>query len=70
MHAQQNQDTLDGYTLFERLGSGFAAVVKRAADINGNQYAIKIFDKQRPNWDSEIFKLAKAEYEVTSDFEH
>ena len=35
----------DKYTLTRTLGSGFSAKVKLAKDIDGQEFAIKIFDQ-------------------------
>ena len=66
------QDRLDNrYTLSKKLGEGFSAQVRLAvADHDNNQYAIKIFDLQHPEFNERAFRLLKQEVEATTSLEH
>ena len=58
--------TLDGFTLGRTLGSGFSAKVKVGQDQQGQEYALKIFDLNNPNFNQRAFKLLREEVDATT----
>lgn len=61
---------LDGFTLGRTLGSGFSAKVKVGIDSEGNEYALKIFNLNDPNFSKRAFKLLKEEVAATTQLKH
>ena len=61
---------LDGFTLGKTLGSGFSAKVKIGKDTQGNEYALKIFDLNNPNFNRRAFKLLREEVAATTQLNH
>ena len=49
--------TLDGFTLGRTLGTGFSAKVKLGTAEDGEQYALKIFRLDNPQFSDKAFKL-------------
>lgn len=62
--------TLDRFTLGKTIGSGFSAKVKIGTDESGNQFALKIFDMNNPNFDRTAFNLLQQEFNSTADLQH
>ena len=51
--------TIDDFILGDTLGKGFSAKVKKAFHPDGSEIALKIFQKEKPNFDERILKLAE-----------
>jgi len=62
--------TLDGFTLGRTLGSGFSAKVKLGTSQDNQEYALKIFRLDNPQFNDKAFKLLKEEVEATTQLEH
>lgn len=62
--------TIDNYTLGMRLGSGFSAKVKEGVTADGTKVALKIFQKDKPNFSNEFIKLCETEIEKTRKLNH
>lgn len=62
--------TIDGYTIGRTLGSGFSAKVKEGYQADGSKVALKIFQKDKPNFNQEFIKLCETEIEKTRKLNH
>ena len=67
------QDRLDNrFTLTKKLGEGFSATVRQAVpDYDPEQqFAIKIFDLESPQFNERAFRLLKQEVDATTSLDH
>ena len=62
--------TIDYFTVGRTLGSGFSAKVKEAIHPDGGKVALKVFQKDKPNFNAEFLKLCETEIEKTSKLNH
>ena len=61
---------LDGFQLSKLLGEGFSAQVRLAETEDGQRYAIKIFDLDKPDFNERAFRLLKEEVKATTQLDH
>ena len=67
------QDRLDNrFTLTKKLGEGFSAQVRQAVSDHDpdQQFAIKIFDLESPQFNERAFRLLKQEVDATTTLNH
>lgn len=62
--------TLGQYSLGRTLGSGFSAKVKLGTTPDGNQYAVKIFRLDNPEFNQRAFQLLKDEVQSVQTLDH
>ena len=48
------------------MGSGFSAKVKLATDPDGNEFALKIFNRNNPDFNERAFNLLREEVQATN----
>ena len=58
------------FTVGRTLGSGFSAKVKEGFQADGSKVALKIFQKDKPNFNQEFIKLCETEIEKTRKLNH
>ena len=62
--------TIGQYTLGRTLGSGFSAKVKEATSSEGQQFAIKIFRLDNPEFNVRAFQLLRDEVKSVNILDH
>ena len=62
--------TIAQYTLLKTLGSGASAKVKLCQDGSGNEFAIKIFDRQNANFNQKAFEYLAKEIDIYKAMDH
>lgn len=62
--------TIGNYTLGRTLGSGFSAKVKLGTDPEGNEFAVKIFRLDNPEFSQRAFQLLKDEVQSVQTLDH
>ena len=61
---------LGKFNITKKLGAGFSAKIKLAHTDDGTSYAIKIFDRSKPENDDKFLQLVDEEVRATQDLKH
>ena len=67
-HAVKAQ--LGKYFITKKLGAGFSATIRLAHTEDGTSYALKIFDRSKPENDDKFLALVEEEVSATLDLKH
>ena len=62
--------TVGQYTLGRTLGSGFSAKVKLGTNPSGDQFAVKIFRLDNPEFNQRAFQLLRDEVQSVQTLDH
>jgi len=67
---QNNEELLDEYKIVKSLGTGYSGIVKLAINKEDNkEYALKILNKKKPNFDKLVDGLRK-EAKILTNLQH
>ena len=61
---------LGKYFITKKLGAGFSATIRLAHTEDGTSYALKIFDRSKPENDDKFLALVEEEVSATLDLKH
>ena len=61
---------LGKFNVTKKLGAGFSATIRLAHDDEGTSYALKIFDRSKPENDDKFLQLVDEEVKATIDLKH
>ena len=61
---------LGKFNVTKKLGAGFSATIRLAHDDEGTSYALKIFDRSKPENDDKFLQLVDEEVRATIDLKH